>query len=489
MTTLLTADHVLASRDGALSLLRDGAVLVDGDAIAWVGVASDAPPADERVDLGQALLMPGLIDLEGLADIDHLQLDSWGDDDSSPHLRWSRAHASHPVSALSDEDRTIMRRYAVAQLALHGVTSFMPIASEIHTAWAETHDDLVDIAHAAQEFGLRAFLGPSYRSGVHVTDDDGASGIFWDDARGEAGFADAVRFLDTVAAWDDPLITGVLAPCRIETLRESLIAETGRVAAERNALVRVHAFQWLGERAHFRRESDATQLEVLARCDLLNDRLIIAHGSYLDLHSAVDGVDGGELATVAASGASIVHCPLTNARYAMWLEDFALYRDAGVNFALGSDSFPPDMIRSIDQGVSLAKAQRPDRPTGSLAEYIEAATLGGARALHRPDLGRVEVGAAADLVAFALDDIRMGAVEDPIRTLVLAGTARDAVFSMVAGRVVMRDGTLPGVDLEQLRRDGQRIFDRLRASYAERTYAGLSEDELFPPVFPSRGGA
>ncbi|KHK99978.1 N-ethylammeline chlorohydrolase [Microbacterium mangrovi] len=484
MTTLLTADHVLVAQDGAFSLRRAGAVLVYGGTIAWVGAAADAPDADERIDLGEALLMPGLIDLEGLADVDHLQLDSWSDEDASPHLRWSRAWASHPASALSDEDRAVMRRYAVAQLALHGVTSFLPIASEIHTDWAETHDDLVDVARAAQEFGIRAFLGPSYRSGVHVTDDDGSGGIFWDDARGQAGFAEAVRFLDTVAAWDDPLITGVLAPCRIETLREELLAETGRVATERGALVRVHAFQWAGERSHFRRESDATQLEVLERCGLLNDRLIIAHGAYLDLHSEVDGVDGGELAAVAASGASIVHCPLTNARYAMWLEDFARYRDAGVNLALGSDSFPPDMIRSIDQGVSLAKAQRPDRPSGSLAEYIEAATLGGAAALHRPDLGRVEAGAAADLVAFSLADVRLGAVEDPIRTLVLAGTARDAVFSMVAGRVVMRDGLLPGVDLEQLRRDGQRIFDRLRASYAERDYAGSDVDELFPPVFP-----
>jgi cytosine/adenosine deaminase-related metal-dependent hydrolase len=169
----------------------------------------------------------------------------------------------------------------------------------------------------------------------------------------------------------------------------------------------------------------------------------------------------------------------------MWLDDFARYRDAGVNLALGSDSFPPDMIRSIDQGVSLAKAQRPDRPSGSLAEYLEAATLGGAAALHRPDLGRLETGAAADLVAFSLADLRMGAVEDPIRTLVLAGTARDATFSMVAGRVVMRDGVLPGVDLAQLRRDGQRVFERLRASYAERDYTGSAVEELFPPVFPA----
>ena len=82
----------------------------------------------------------------------------------------------------------------------------------------------------------------------------------------------------------------------------------------------------------------------------------------------------------------------------------------------------------------------------------------------------------------------MGAIDDPVRTLVLAGTGRDACFSMVAGRVVMRDGAIPGVDLDALRAEGQRIFEKLRAAYPERDALagpeGSTEAELFPPVFP-----
>lgn len=487
MRTLLTAAHVLAHEGGGSVLLRDGAVLVDGTTIAWVGLAADAPHADERIDLGTALLMPGLIDLEGLADVDHLQLDSWHDDAEYARLRWSRAYAeSDPRGALSDEDRRIMRRYAVAQLALHGITTFMPIASEVHTAWAETHDDLVHVARAAQEFGLRTFLGPSYRSGVPIAEADGTPATVWDEAKGAAGLADAVRFLDTVESWGDPLVTGVLVPCRIENVSEELLRETGRISAERDVLVRVHAFQELDERSHFAEVAGTTQLGLLARTGLLNQRLIIAHGVYLDVHSDVHGEDRGELAEIAEAGASIVHCPLTNARYAFLLEDLSRYLDAGITIAMGTDSFPPDLVRAIDVGVQLSKAQHGDLTRGMLAEYVEAATLGGARALRRPDLGRIAPGAAADLVAFALDDVRLGAVEDPLRTLTLAGCGRDARFSMVAGRIVMRDGALPGVDLEELRREGQRVFDLLRASYAERSWAEVTPDELFPPTFPVR---
>src|SRR6185312_324788 len=121
-----------------------------------------------------------------------------------------------------------------------------------------------------------------------------------------------------------------------------------------------------------------------------------------------------------------IHCPLTNNRYASHLEKLSRYLDAGITIALGTDSFPPDLVRAIDAGAQLAKAQHANLAAHLLAEYFEAATLGGARALRRPDLGRIAAGASADVVAFGLDDIRMGPVEDPLRTLVLAGTARDS---------------------------------------------------------------
>jgi cytosine/adenosine deaminase-related metal-dependent hydrolase len=501
-TTALRAAFVIAfdeHRPGGPGFveLRDGVVLVRGsriEAVAEGPAATDlAAGADETIDLGESLLMPGLIDLEGLVDIDHLLLDSWWGPQHEARLEWSEAYAQAPREVLTPAERSTLRRYGLVQLILHGITSAMPISTEIHGAWAETHDDLLDTARTASGLGIRTFLGPSYRSGVHVTRADGSRGIHWDEAKGEAAFADAVRFLDTAAALDDPLVTGVLVPCRVETVSDTILAETGRVSAERDALVRVHATQGLdSEIGILRRERGATPLGLLERSGLLNDRLILAHGVYLDVHPDVHGEDRGDLARLAAAGASIVHCPLTNARYAFWLEKLSQYLDAGVNTALGTDSFPPDLIRAIDTGVQLSKAQHGDLGRGLLAEYVEAATLGGARALRRPDLGRIAPGAAADLVAFSLADLRTGAIDDPVRTLTLAGTARDAHFSMVAGRTVMRDGEIPGLDARMLRAEGQRIFEKLRAAYPERDAlagpGGSTEAELFPPVFP-RGRA
>lgn len=493
--TALRSAFVLAhdERLGGFALLRDAVVLVRGDRVEAVapGIDGDAIAAlaDETIDLGESLLMPGLIDLEGLVDIDHLQLDSFWSDAHEARLEWSESYASDPREVLTDAERSTLRRYGLVQLILHGITSAMPISTEIHGAWAETHDDLLDTARTASELGIRVFLGPSYRSGVHVVRADGSRGIHWDEAKGEAAFAGAVRFLDSVAELADPLVTGVLVPCRIETVSDAILAETGRVSAERGVLVRAHATQGLdSELGILERERGTTPLDLLDRSGLLTERLVLAHGVYIDVHPDVHGEDRGDLARLAAAGVSIAHCPVTNARYAMLLERLSQYLEAGVNVGLGTDSFPPDLVRAIDTGVQLAKAQHGDLGAGLLAEYVEAATLGGARALHRPDLGRIEAGAAADLVAFSLADLRMGAIDDPIRTLTLSGTGRDAHFSMVAGRVVMRDGAIPGLDAEALRAEGQRIFEKLRAAYPERDAlaapGGSTEAELFPPVFP-----
>lgn len=483
MRTLVVADHVLAFDGASHTELRDGAVLVQDDRIAYVGPRAEAPTGvDCTVELDESLLMPGLIDLDALTDIDHLILDSWSGPAQARRLQWSSDYFDRRRHVFSREERARIRQIALVQLALHGITSYMPIASEVHSDWAESADDLLSMAEFSRTLGLRGFLGPSYRSGVNVVGADGARGIRFDEAAGEAGLADAIRFHDMLRERADPLLTPVFLPCRIETLTPELLAATAVASRERGALVRLHALQGDFERDWITGRYGCTPLELIRRQGLLDDRLIIPHGVFLDVNPRVWGEDRGDMAALVEAGVSIVHCPLTNARYGSELETFGRYRAAGLNLALGTDSFPPDLIRGIDTGVSVAKVQNRSLEAGDLAGYIEAATLGGARALHRPDLGRIVEGAAADLTAFRLSDVRLGPIEDPLRNLVLAGSARDACLTMVAGRIVMRDGEVDGIDLRGIREDSQRLFETMRAGYGERDHLGGGA--LFPPVFP-----
>ena len=485
MRTLLTADHVLVFDGTSHTELRQGAVVVEHGVIVYAGPADGAPSeVDERIDLGESLLMPGLIDLDALTDIDHLILDAWGTREQAARLQWSDDYFNRRTQVFDEDERARIREIALVQLALHGITTYMPIASEVHSEWAESAADLHRMAAFSRRLGLRAFLGPSYRSGVNVVTADGEREVRFAPEEGEVGFADAVRFHDELARLRDPLLTPVFLPCRIETLTPDLLAATAAAASERGAIVRLHALQGEVERELIIEAHGCTPLDLIDEQGLLHDRLIVPHGVFLDVNPRVHGEDRGDLARLVAAGVSIVHCPLTNARYGSELETFGRYREAGVNIALGTDSFPPDLIRGIDTGVSVAKVQNGSLAAGDLAGYVDAVTLGGARALHRPDLGRIAVGAQADLAAFRLDDVRMGAVDDPLRTLVLNGTARDACLTMVAGRVVMRDGRIDGIDLDAIRHDTQILFGRLRSAYTGRDHRNGTTDDLFPPVFP-----
>ncbi|MDI3404191.1 chlorohydrolase family protein [Streptomyces cavernicola] len=485
MRTRWHAGHIVAHQHGRHTLLRDGEVVWEDDVIVYVGPRYEGP-VDEEVDLGDSLVMPGLIDLDALTDIDHLVLDSWSTPERAPGLQWSQEYfTDRRRDVFTPAERRTVREYALVQLALHGITTYMPIASEIHSSWAEPYDELVGMAETSRRIGLRGYLGPAYRSGVNVALPDGSRDVAFDEEQGRAGLRDAVRFLDHLDKLDDPLLTGVLLPCRIETLTEELMRDTATVARERDALVRLHALQGVLERELVERRHGVTPLQLLGRTGLLDTRLLIPHGLVLDRHPDVHGEDRGDLETLVKAGVSVIHCPQTSLRYGAVLRSFGSYLEAGLNLCLGTDSFPPDLVRGMDVGIHLAKVIDGRHDAATAEQYVEAATLGGARALGRSDLGRLEPGAQADLVAFRIDDIRDGVQDDPVRTFLLNGTARQATHSVVAGRPVLVDGSVPGVDLEDLRLRAQDLFTRMRAAYSERDILRRDSSELFPPTFPA----
>lgn len=479
----ISARYVLGFDGQQHTLIEDGEVVFEGDSIVFVGRNYDGPVDEER-DYGQCLIMPGLIDLDALADIDHLILDSWASPEVAAGHLWSEDYfANRRRDVFTRTERAKVREFALVQLALHGITTYMPIASEIHSSWAEGHDELTDMAETSRRIGLRGYLGPAYRSGVHVTTATGDREVHFDEAEGVAGIRDAERFLDYADRLADPLVTGVLLPCRIETLSEDLMRETARVARKRDVLVRLHSLQSPLEDGFLQRSAGSGVLELLESTGLFGTRLLVPHGVVIDGRDPSAAAPGGPLDMLARHGVSIVHCPLTSFRYGKALVSFDSFRAAGVNLCLGTDSFPPDLVRGMDVGMHLARLveERPD--AGRLADYFDAATLGGAQALGRTDLGRLAPGMQADITVVSLMHFGDGAVEDPLRTLVLNGTARQVTDTFVAGRPVVVGGSLPGIDLDALRAEGQRLFDQMRAAYSERDFQQRGADELFPPTY------
>src|SRR2546429_6134386 len=128
-----------------------------------------------------------------------------------------------------------------------------------------------------------------------------------------------------------------------------------------------------------------------------------------------------------------------------------------------------------------------DLSAASAAEVFEAATLGGARALGRDDLGRLAPGACADIVVIDLTGggtLRYGPVRDPVKSLVECGIGDDVETVVVDGAVRMRDRTIPGVDLETIRRQAQAAGADVWSRLAEWEPLHRPAEQISPWSFP-----
>jgi cytosine/adenosine deaminase-related metal-dependent hydrolase len=165
------------------------------------------------------------------------------------------------------------------------------------------------------------------------------------------------------------------------------------------------------------------------------------------------------------------------------LESFEKYMRHGIRLAMGTDCYPADMIISMRLGTFMCRFAENSPFVCSTADIYRAATLGGAKALMRDDLGRLAPGAKADIIVIDLDSFHIAQVDDPIRTVILNGFGRDVTTVFIDGKLVLQDRQIPGVDYSQLRTGAQKFYDQMKLGYSERDYLHRNLDELFPPGF------
>ena len=486
MRTRLKAAYVMGFDGSSHELWRDGEVVFSNEVIEFVG--RDFPgPVDRTVDYGRALISPGLIDLDALGDLDSGVLAVDNGDKREMGRLWSEDYLRRgPRETYSRDEERFKFRYAFTHLIRNGITTALPIASMYYREWAETCEEYFDAAAIARQLGLRVYLGPCYMSGITYVRRDRTLDQHWDESRGLDGLARTLRFIRDIDGAGDGLVRGMLAPDRIETCTPDLLARTAAASAELDVPVRLHCCQSLYELETVMRLHRATPLQWLEDLGLLTPRAILPHGIYLGGHPKAPDT-GDDWRRLVESGASIAHCPAVFARNGEALDSFGRYRAAGINLGMGTDTWPPDLLHNMQLGLYVARVVEGDAVHTSMADLYCAATLGGAKALRRDDLGRLAPGAQADIVVFDLTGTHLGPFFDPVKNLVLAGRGSDCRASYIRGRCVMEDYCVMGVDAGALQREADRQFGKMIASHRDRAFDSRAADRLFHPVFPWAG--
>jgi aminodeoxyfutalosine deaminase len=404
-TTLHAADVVLPV---AAPPIRDGAVAVDGDRVVWVGPRRDWTGTG-RVETWPGLLTPGLVNAHC-----HLQYTAYADmcEPGVDFLDWISVFARRN-GTMSTDDWRASTAAGVAELLRTGTTAVADVA-----------------AHPVVVQATAGLAGVSYVEAVGVD---------------EAGWpARRAVFLDRLAAPADRAV-GV-SPHTLYTLGSGVVRDCVRVARERGLRLHPHLaespyevefvatgggpfaaanLRWgLAMELQAAGGSARTPAAELAELGALGPDVHVAHGVHCD---------AADRALLREHRTSVTLCPRSNRTLGVGEAPVAAYRAEGSPVAVGTDSraSAPSLDLLADVAALRETALRQGSPADGLDRWlVEAATLGGARALGLSEVGAIRPGDRADLAVFDAAD-RAG---DPYAALV--GAAGRCVGTVLAGRVV-----------------------------------------------------
>lgn len=444
-----------------------------GNEIVHAGPAY-AGPADATISGRGLMAMPGLVNIHSHP-FSEPGNKGITEEFASDKLGQSSLYEYLPVFGMEPEDAGASSRVAISELLKSGVTTVTDLSIN-RPGWI---DDMAST-------GIRAVLAPMYRSGHWFTKNGHAVDYAWDEKTGERNFADALATIDAAAKHPSGRISGMVCPAQIDTCTEGLFKDSLAEARRRGVAMQTHAGQAVVEFNEMVRRHGVTPVEWLERIGVLGPDLVIGHGIFLNDHPQIHWPHGDDFARLRASGAAVAHCPTVFARRGIALNTIGRYMDAGIPVGLGTDTFPHNMIDEMRLACYAARLVSGNYKAGTTRHAFEAATVGGAAILRRPDLGRIAPGAKADFSLVDLSHPYMQPAQEPLRSLVYSAGERPIRDVYVDGAQVVRDGAVLTIDVaaESARlREGQL---RRISTAARRDWAGRGVEQLAPTVFTRR---
>jgi cytosine/adenosine deaminase-related metal-dependent hydrolase len=434
-TVILNGCHVLTLNPRREEFAA-GHLVADGERIVSVGAGpAPSPPADARVvSAAGCLATPGLINT-------HHHLYQWA-------TRGRAADATlfgwltelYPAWArLTEEAAADAATAALARLALTGCTT----TADHHYVFPRGAGDLLAATiSAARAVGLR--FHPTRGSMDLGTS---AGGLPPDDV---VEPADAILSAtqDAIVRFHDPSPSSMLrvgvAPCSPFSASRELLAESAALARSSPAGVRLHTHlaETDDEAAYCAQRFGCTPAEYLDSLGWLAPDVWLAHAVHLS---------GSDISLLAAGGAGVAHCPVSNGRLGAGICRTRALLDAKVPVGLGVDGAASaessSLIGQVSAALLFARAVGGPAALG-VRDAMELATLGGARLLGRSgELGSLEPGKLADVALWRVDSFPHAGIGDPVAALVL-GPPPPLELLLVGGRVIVERGRLVTVSEE-----------------------------------------
>jgi cytosine/adenosine deaminase-related metal-dependent hydrolase len=452
--------------------LKGGDVAFAGDTIRYVGRHYDGA-VDAAIDGRDFMVMPGLINLHSHPSTEPFYR-GVREEHGVPAMYMSGLYERSLALQPDSDARKAGKQVAFCEMLLCGTTSVADL-SGIDEGW-------IDLA---AQSGLRVFLAPSYASARWHPDNGWALKYRWDEAAGRRGLDAALALIEEASAHPCGRLAGIVSPAQIDTCTSDLLRDSFAAAEARNLPLTVHCAQSVNEFLEMVARHGKSPVQFAHDLDIVSPRTVLGHAMFIDEHSWVRWHTRTDLGILADTGTHVAHCPSPFARYGHTLEDFGRYRRAGVNLGIGTDVAPHNVIEEMRLAATLARVAARDITTTSVGAVFHAATVGGAEALGRPDLGRLAAGAKADLVLVDLANPWMRPARDPLRSLVFTAADRAVRTVFIDGTKVMEAGRVLTMDHASALAAVTEGQQRMLRDAPSRDWAGRTAEQISPPSLPA----
>ena len=437
MATLLKGFDLVATMDAERREIPRGSVLVEGNRIAAVGADAEAARAERVIDGEGKVLLPGFVNthhhlyqtlfrnVPGACD---RELFEWL---GFLYERWK---------GLDEEAVRTSATIGSCELLLSGATT----TSDHFYLFPKGHAQIFD---AEVEGGVRSGIRfHPCRGSMSLSKKDGGlppdsvvqteEEILEDCERVIARFHDARPF---------SMLRVALAPCSPFSVTPGLMRETVRLADAHRVLLHTHLAETAAEEAYCLERFGARPVDLAEELGWLREDVWFAHLVHLN---------ASDVAKLSRARVGMSHCPSSNMTLGSGIAPVAELKGTGVKVSLAVDGSASNdgsnMIREVRQAMLLQRV-RYGASAFSARDALYLATMGGARVLGRErEIGSIEPGKAADLIAFDLSGLEFaGAHSDPLAAIVHCA-AQGVDLSMVNGELRVVDGRLVDESLGEL---------------------------------------